>query len=77
MPFYDLVSEVAGCHVHYILFITSESLSPVHVQGERNWVLPVEGRTITRKDTLTMSYPVLGEKNCVSYWGSNAWSSKD
>lgn len=33
---YVLVSEASHCHIHFILFVRSKSLSPVHSRGEGN-----------------------------------------
>lgn len=40
---YVLVSEVTQCHFCFILSIRSESLNPVHTQGEGNQTLPLKG----------------------------------
>ena len=34
--FYDLISKVTHCHLHFILFVRSELLSPTHTRGEEN-----------------------------------------
>lgn len=44
--FYDLVSKVAHCHFHSVLWTKKKSLNAGHTQEKGNEVLPLEGRTI-------------------------------